>query len=188
MDITHITEKIQNIYQRISNIEAKFLTKTSHREVSQTKKDSSPKNENDSIKKVNKEYTFTKLNSNLEKTIEKISAQEEISSNLVKALISAESNFNPYAVSPKGAMGLMQLMPETAKMLKVNNPFDIEENIRAGVQYLKQIANKYNNLDLILAAYNAGPGNVDKYKSVPPFLETKNYIKKIKQILNTLEN
>ncbi len=99
---------------------------------------------------------------------------------LVKAVIHAESAFNPYAVSKKGAQGLMQLMPETARDLAVQDVFDPEENIRAGVQYLKMLLKKFNgDLSLSLAAYNAGPHRVDQFGKIPPYRETKAYIKKV---------
>ena len=99
---------------------------------------------------------------------------------LVKAIIRAESHFNPYAVSRRGARGLMQLMPETARDLAVQDVFNPEENIRAGVQYLKMLLERFKgNLPLSLAAYNAGPNLVDQYGKIPPYGETKKYVKKV---------
>jgi soluble lytic murein transglycosylase-like protein len=119
--------------------------------------------------------------------IAKYCQQSQMDWKLVAALIKVESNFNPSAVSPKGAQGLMQLMPSTQRELGVANAFVPEENIRAGVQYLKQLLDAFQgDLSLTLAAYNAGIGRVQKYQAVPPIPETQNYVAKILALYPTL--
>jgi hypothetical protein len=98
---------------------------------------------------------------------------------LVHSVIQVESNYNQYAVSPVGAEGLMQLMPQTARMLGVNNSFDAKENIEAGVRYLKSLQDQFKDDRLALAAYNAGPNAVERYKWVPPFKETQKYVEDV---------
>ncbi len=100
---------------------------------------------------------------------------------LVHSVIQVESNYDQYAVSPKGAEGLMQLTPPTARMLGVSNTFDPAENIEAGVKYLKYLQDLYKDDRLALAAYNAGPGAVERFKNVPPFPETRHYVERVGQ-------
>ena len=107
-----------------------------------------------------------------------------VDSNLINAIIKAESDYNPNSVSKAGAVGLMQLMPSTADFLSINNPFDIEQNIDGGVRYLKTLITKYNDLPKAIAAYNAGPAAVDKYNGIPPYNETIDYVGKILNALN----
>ena len=107
-----------------------------------------------------------------------------VRTDLVRAVVQVESGFNPLARSPKGAMGLMQLMPKTMEEFGVRNAFNPAENIRGGVAYLKQLLNRYSNNEVLaLAAYNAGPGAVDKHgQTVPPYKETQDYVSRINKM------
>jgi soluble lytic murein transglycosylase-like protein len=116
----------------------------------------------------------------IDAVIDAAASKHNVDANLVRALIKQESNFNPSAVSHKGAMGLMQLMPGTARELGVTNPFDPQQNVDAGVRHLKYLLNNYNgDVRLGLAAYNAGERAVARNNGVPPYRETQNYVKRI---------
>lgn len=124
--------------------------------------------------------TTTASKSQILNVVNQVAEKHGVDEKLVQALIKQESGFNPNAKSKAGAMGLMQLMPSTAKNLGVQDPYNVVQNVEGGVKYLKSMLNKYNgNVILALAAYNAGPGAVDKYDGVPPYKETQNYVRNI---------
>ena len=106
-----------------------------------------------------------------------------LSPNLLKAVARVESNFQPDATSRSGAMGIMQLMPGTARGLGVTDAYDPEQNIMGGAKFLRQMLDQFGDIQLALAAYNAGPNNVTKYGGIPPFNETQNYVKKVMEYL-----
>jgi soluble lytic murein transglycosylase-like protein len=116
-----------------------------------------------------------------EPLVREYAARHALRPDLVRAVIQVESGFDPRARSPKGAMGLMQLMPDTARELGVLDPYDPADNIRGGTKYLRQLLDRFDgDEELALAAYNAGPGAVDRYgRQVPPYRETREYVKKV---------
>ena len=116
----------------------------------------------------------------IDRYINEAAARHHVDPNLVRALIKVESNFNPRALSSKGAMGLMQLMPATARQYDVNNPFDAAQNVDAGVRHLKGLLDNFRgDVSLTLAAYNAGQGAVERNGGIPPYTETRNYVRRI---------
>ena len=117
----------------------------------------------------------------IKELVERSAQAHQVDPLLIHSVIQVESNYNPYAVSNKGAEGLMQLMPSTSRMLGVVNSFDPVENIEAGVKYLKYLQSVYHDDRLALAAYNAGPKAVEKYNEVPPYPETQNYVEQVGQ-------
>jgi soluble lytic murein transglycosylase-like protein len=120
----------------------------------------------------------------LEPLIQEAAAEHGVSADLVRAVIQTESQFNPLAVSPVGAAGLMQLMPHTAKRVGIDNPFDPRENVFGGVKYLSMMMSRFKgNTALALAGYNAGPEKVKRHRGIPPYRETQGYVRKIQKLL-----
>src|ERR1035437_7729854 len=121
----------------------------------------------------------------IDAAIERAAARHNVDPSLVRSVVKVESNFNPNAVSRKGAMGLMQLMPSTARSLNVSNPFDPQQNVDAGVRHLRKLLDSYGgDVRLSLAAYNAGSGAVARSAGVPHFRETQNYVRRITNLYN----
>jgi soluble lytic murein transglycosylase-like protein len=138
---------------------------------------------------VTTEYTVVPAKEAYEDIIQEAAKIYDIDAGLIRAVMQAESAFHPYIVSRAGAEGLMQLMPKLADEMGVTDSFDPRDNIMGGARYLKQLLDMHNgNIALTLASYNAGPGNVRRYRGVPPFKETRNYVKTIKGILKRDRN
>lgn len=163
--------------RRIQSIEQRFQT-LSH--------DVASKNSDDFQKVLNSKMEQSNQTAkDINGLIEHYSEKNGLDEDFVKALIKQESSFKPDATSNAGAMGLMQLMPATAKGLGVENAYDAEQNIAGGTKYLKNLLSQYGgNKEMALAAYNAGPATVAKYKGIPPYMETQNYVK---NVLSTYE-
>ncbi|NJB66905.1 soluble lytic murein transglycosylase-like protein [Desulfobaculum xiamenense] len=121
------------------------------------------------------------------RVVRRMSRRHGVDPSLVAAVIEVESNFEPDAISHKGAQGLMQIMPHTGRDLGLDKPFDMEDNIEAGVKYLKMQIDRFGDKALALAAYNAGPKQVERYGGIPPFPETRQYVRKVLTIYNRLK-
>ena len=143
----------------------------------------------DRLKYVVSRVFNNRINTTYDGIIERHAQFHGIDPHLIKAVMKAESNFNPNAMSHKGAQGLMQLMPDTARLMKVDDPWNPEENIRGGTKYLKYLEETFGgNLDLVLAAYNAGPARVKEYNmNIPPYDETRTYVQRVKSYYNSLK-
>lgn len=144
-------------------------------------------------KKVNRQLLTSKDDGEpspkLKEMIHKVSEQQGVDPELVQAVAKVESNFNPYAISSRGALGVMQLIPETAKRFGVVNTFDPEQNIQGGVKFLRFLLEMFpDNLPHVLAAYNAGENAVVKYKGIPPYPETQDYVKRITKLYKKRSN
>ena len=125
------------------------------------------------------DQAFSATSEDMDTIFEEAAKLFDLPVNLLKAVAKTESGFDPNAVSRSGAMGVMQLMPQTARSLGITDPFDARQNIMGGAKYLKSTLDQFGDVTLALAAYNAGPGNVQKYGGVPPFAETQNYVRKV---------
>ncbi len=141
------------------------------------------------IKERPKRVRYRRSTSRFDPIIQKAAKKFGIDFSLVKAVIRVESNFSSKAVSKKGAAGLMQIMPDNYKTLYIADPFDPTQNIMGGTRYLRRLMNRYKGkLPLVLAAYNAGPNAVDKHKSIPPYNETRRFVKKVMKFYHIYKN
>ena len=150
-----------------------------------------PTSSNQNFKLFLREKPKTRLRYSTKKyddIIANASQQYGVAFPLLKAIIKAESGFNPRAVSKKGAKGLMQIMPQNFKLLGIEDPFDPSQNIHAGARYFKQMYDRFGKLALSLAAYNAGPKAVEHYKTVPPYEETEEYVKRVLKFYYNYKN
>lgn len=136
----------------------------------------------ETVQKTTKAISISVRKNDFDAYVDIYASKYGIDKDLVHAVIQVESDYNPLAISRKGAMGLMQLNPDTANALGVSNPFNVESNLEGGIKYLKEMLDRYGDLRKALAAYNAGPEAVDKYNGIPPYKETQNYVKKILSI------
>lgn len=183
-------EDMYNAMARINEIKSRFgLNKTNVIKPETVKDKSFSQMTDEAVNLLNNENGIyeegSATKSDIDKLVNYYSQKKGVPASLVHSVIKAESDYNSEAISPKGAMGLMQLMPETAMGLGVENPFNPEENIKGGVTLLKSLLDNYKgDYKLALAAYNAGQTKVDKAGGVPDFKETREYVKKVMNLYN----
>jgi soluble lytic murein transglycosylase-like protein len=151
-------------------------------EADPTKADADATNAGGTINRNTAPERGVRLQPDLEAFIDRVAAREGVDAKLVRAVIEVESGYRPRARSPKGAMGLMQLMPATARQYAVTNPYDPATNIEAGIKHLKSLLARFPTA-LALAAYNAGGGAVERFGGIPPYAETRNYVSRILRIV-----
>jgi soluble lytic murein transglycosylase-like protein len=175
MSVNNVYQNIENILRRIEEIKVRFSPKRSDNVFKEILQEEMEGAGNNQIEPDGKQVNAENKTGSYDAIIEAAAEQFKIPSALIKAVIKQESNFDPSAVSSKGAMGLMQLMPQTAELLNVGDPFNPDENIFAGTRYLVNMINRYNgNINRALAAYNAGPQKVKD--EIPKIPETQNYV------------
>jgi soluble lytic murein transglycosylase-like protein len=180
VSLPFLKDKANKNYAKIANLNSPVNEKQAGANTSAVQKTESPASDPAIESNNQKQQAGASEPKLMERSITKAAEKYSLPPGLIKAVIRAESNFDANAVSTAGAQGLMQLMPATAEELGVQNPFDIDQNVDGGSRYLREMLDRFNgDVKLALAAYNAGPGTVDKYDGDVPYRETQNYVKRV---------